>query len=184
MHCKMKENLLRKHSDCMRNTHFRALISPYKKKSLHFKKSAWNIQQRTWKGYFREYLLRTTYSDASKHWCCVSAAPTHLMVGSEVPLHACQAGNHSMKWYWHENKDPFCMITVQLPKPRLVIFATCWVTPTIKTRGFGCTREIVPMFHISLFKQAHRRTNKLMKQRKRGYCNVILLWCCYSENSK
>lgn len=27
----MKENLLKKHSDCMRNTHFRALISPYKK---------------------------------------------------------------------------------------------------------------------------------------------------------
>lgn len=36
MHCKMKENLLKKHSDCMRNTHFRALISPYKKKITTF----------------------------------------------------------------------------------------------------------------------------------------------------
>lgn len=64
------------------------------------------------------------------------------------------------------------MVTVELSKTRLVIFATCWVTPTTKTHGFECTPE---MFHISSFKQVYRRANKLMKQRKHGYCSVILL---------
>lgn len=61
------------------------------------------------------------------------------------------------------------MITVELSKTRLVNFATCWVTPTTKTHGFECTCEIVPMFHISSFKQVYRRAKKLMKQRKHGY---------------
>jgi len=67
----LKENLLRKHSDCMRNTYFRALTSPYKNYYYVSRRLFETFSEGPGRDASGSTSLgphwRTTYSDASKH---------------------------------------------------------------------------------------------------------------------